>query len=105
MPAEELREIDAKRREARVALVEGREPGITPVRYSRPPSSTIRTSSAHAPSPTAATRGRRPKRIITGYGFWIFLLSDFIMFSGFYAAYAVLSHATAGGPRRENSSI
>ena len=39
-----------------------------------------------------------PKRIITGYGFWIFLLSDFIMFSGFYASYAVLSHATAGGP-------
>ena len=51
-----------------------------------------------APSPTAATRDRRPKRIVTGYGFWIFLLSDFVMFSGFYAAYAVLSHATAGGP-------
>ena len=28
------------------------------------------------------------KRIITGYGFWIFLLSDIIMFSAFFAAYA-----------------
>ena len=41
---------------------------------------------------------------MTGYGFWIFLLSDFIMFSGFYAAYAVLSHATAGGPTGAPSS-
>ena len=39
------------------------------------------------------------KRIIVGYGFWIFLLSDIIMFSAFFAAYAVLSSATAGGPR------
>jgi len=42
--------------------------------------------------------GPATKRIITGYGFWIFLLSDFILFAGFYAAYAVLAHATAGGP-------
>jgi cytochrome o ubiquinol oxidase subunit 3 len=38
------------------------------------------------------------KRIITGYGFWIFLLSDIIMFSAFFAAYAVLVGETAGGP-------
>jgi len=38
------------------------------------------------------------KRIIVGYGFWIFLLSDIIMFSAFFAAYAVLVGATAGGP-------
>ena len=38
------------------------------------------------------------KRIITGYGFWIFLLSDIIMFSAFFAAYAVLVGDTAGGP-------
>jgi cytochrome o ubiquinol oxidase subunit I len=42
--------------------------------------------------------GPASKRIVTAYGFWIFLLSDFVLFSGFYAAYAVLSHATAGGP-------
>ncbi len=43
-------------------------------------------------------RGSANKRIIAGYGFWIFLLSDIIMFSAFFATYAVLSQATAGGP-------
>ena len=38
------------------------------------------------------------KRIIVGYGFWIFLLSDIIMFSAFFATYAVLVGATADGP-------
>ena len=38
------------------------------------------------------------RRIIVGYGFWIFLLSDIIMFSAFFATYAVLVGATAGGP-------
>jgi cytochrome o ubiquinol oxidase subunit III len=38
------------------------------------------------------------KRIIAGYGFWIFLLSDIIMFSAFFATYAVLVDRTAGGP-------
>jgi cytochrome o ubiquinol oxidase subunit III len=38
------------------------------------------------------------KRIITAYGFWIFLLSDILMFSAFFAAYAVLVGETAGGP-------
>jgi cytochrome o ubiquinol oxidase subunit 3 len=38
------------------------------------------------------------KRIITGYGFWVFLLSDIIMFSAFFSTYAVLVDATAGGP-------
>lgn len=42
--------------------------------------------------------GTPSKRIIVGYGFWIFLLSDIIMFSAFFASYAVLSGATAGGP-------
>jgi len=42
--------------------------------------------------------GPAPKRIVVGYGFWIFLLSDIIMFSAFFATYAVLAGATAGGP-------
>lgn len=42
--------------------------------------------------------GPAPTRIIVGYGFWIFLLSDIVMFSALFAAYAVLSGATAGGP-------
>ena len=43
-------------------------------------------------------RGPAPKRIVVSYGFWIFLLSDFIMFAGFFAAYAVLVGETADGP-------
>ncbi len=43
--------------------------------------------------------GPAPKRIVTGYGFWIFLLSDIVMFSCFFASYAVLMHQTAGGPK------
>jgi len=42
--------------------------------------------------------GPASKRIVTGYGFWIFLLSDIVMFSCFFAAYAVLVGQTAGGP-------
>src|ERR1700716_2006011 len=42
--------------------------------------------------------GPAPKRIVTGYGFWIFILSDMIMFSAFFATYAVLLGQTAGGP-------
>jgi cytochrome o ubiquinol oxidase subunit III len=45
-----------------------------------------------------AAGGLASKRIIVGYGFWIFLLSDIIMFSAFFATYAVLVGETAGGP-------
>jgi len=45
-----------------------------------------------------AAGGLASKRIITAYGFWIFLLSDIIMFSAFFATYAVLVGDTAGGP-------
>ena len=42
--------------------------------------------------------GPAPKRIVTAYGFWIYLLSDIILFSAIFAAYAVLHNQTAGGP-------
>jgi cytochrome o ubiquinol oxidase subunit 3 len=38
------------------------------------------------------------KRIVVAYGFWIFLISDIILFSAFFATYAVLTDSTAGGP-------
>ena len=37
-----------------------------------------------------------PKRIVVAYGFWIFLLSDIVMFSALFAAYAVLVRADRG---------
>jgi cytochrome o ubiquinol oxidase subunit 3 len=40
--------------------------------------------------------GPASKRIVTGYAFWIFILSDMVMFSAFFAAYAVLLGQTAG---------
>jgi cytochrome o ubiquinol oxidase subunit III len=43
-------------------------------------------------------RGPASKRIVVGFGFWIFLLSDIVMFSALFATYAVLVNATAGGP-------
>jgi cytochrome o ubiquinol oxidase subunit III len=53
--------------------------------------------------PTELARGRggggpASKRIVVAYGFWIFILSDMVMFSALFAAYAVLQGNTAGGP-------
>jgi cytochrome o ubiquinol oxidase subunit 3 len=48
--------------------------------------------------PSGSEVGPAEKRIVVGYGFWIFLLSDIVMFSALFAAYAVLVHSTAGGP-------
>jgi cytochrome o ubiquinol oxidase subunit 3 len=43
-------------------------------------------------------RGPSPRKVIVGYGFWLFLLSDIIVFSALFAAYAVLAGRTAQGP-------
>ena len=45
-----------------------------------------------------AERGPSPRKVIVGYGFWLFLLSDIIVFSALFAAYAVLAGRTAQGP-------
>jgi cytochrome o ubiquinol oxidase subunit III len=45
-----------------------------------------------------ALRGPAPVRVVAGFGFWLFLLSDIIIFAALFAAYAVLSRSTAGGP-------
>jgi cytochrome o ubiquinol oxidase subunit 3 len=42
--------------------------------------------------------GPAGKRTVVAYGFWIFILSDMVMFSALFATYAVLSGNTAGGP-------
>jgi len=51
----------------------------------------------HEARPSASEAGPAAKRIVVGYGFWIFLLSDIVMFAAIFAAYAVLAHASAGG--------
>src|SRR5690349_17015746 len=72
--------------------------GTRPVRF-REASVTIATIDA-VPADLARGRGGgpAPKRVVVAYGFWIFILSDFVLFSGLFAAYAVLSGNTAGGP-------
>jgi cytochrome o ubiquinol oxidase subunit III len=52
----------------------------------------------HEALPSASEAGPASKRIVVAYGFWVFLLSDIVMFSALFAAYAALVHATAGGP-------
>jgi cytochrome o ubiquinol oxidase subunit 3 len=50
-------------------------------------------------APAQATEaGPAPKRIVAGFGFWVFLLSDIVMFAALFAAYAVLVNSTAEGP-------
>src|ERR1700747_2320065 len=53
--------------------------------------------------PSELARGRggggpASKRVVVAYGFWIFILSDMIMFSALLPAHAVLRGNTAGGP-------
>jgi cytochrome o ubiquinol oxidase subunit 3 len=57
-----------------------------------------RTGRQRQPGTEHAERGLASKRVIVGYGFWIFLLSDILMFAAFFATYAVLSGSTDGGP-------
>ncbi len=53
---------------------------------------------AHAAGLSEAEAHASSQRIVVGYGFWIFLISDIILFSALFASYAVLTDATAGGP-------
>ena len=96
LPAAEVARIDSERRAVRIRLLEGREPqnALKPAR-TNPPDPHVLGARA---LPDGGYKGPASKRIVTGYGFWVFLLSDFILFAGFYAAYAVLAHATAAGP-------
>jgi len=57
-------------------------------------------SDALSPELTRGRGGGGPatKRTYVAYGFWIFILSDMIMFAALFAAYAVLEGSTAGGP-------
>jgi cytochrome o ubiquinol oxidase subunit 3 len=43
-------------------------------------------------------RGPASKSIVVPYGFWLFVLSDMVLFSALFATYASLAHATDGGP-------
>src|ERR1700748_3542210 len=52
----------------------------------------------HGAHLSVSEAGPATKRIVVAYGFWVFLLSDIVMFFPFFAAFACPAHATAGGP-------
>jgi cytochrome o ubiquinol oxidase subunit III len=70
---------------------------MTAVPFS-PDSADLNQAGGHGHARVRTEGGSAPKRIVVTYGFWIFLLSDIIMFSAFFATYAVLVGETAGGP-------
>jgi cytochrome o ubiquinol oxidase subunit 3 len=43
-------------------------------------------------------RGPAPTNVVVGFGFWLFLLSDIVIFASLFAAYSVLADKTVGGP-------
>jgi len=50
--------------------------------------------------------GPASKSVIVSYGFWIFLLSDIVMFSAFFASFQVLAgDATDAAPRFDLSNV
>ena len=53
---------------------------------------------ADVPVAVHAERSVASKRIVTAFGFWVFLLSDVVMFAALFATYVVLENMTAGGP-------
>lgn len=57
--------------------------------------STATGNEAHLP---LSERGPASKDVVVRFGFWLFLLSDIIIFAALFAAYSVLSQSTAGSP-------
>ena len=55
--------------------------------------------------PSASEAGPATKRIVVAYGFWIFLLSDIVMFAALFAAYAVLRTRPREGRVARSCSI
>jgi cytochrome o ubiquinol oxidase subunit III len=58
----------------------------------------VETSPVMRSEPKIGEAGPVSRHIVVTYGFWLFLLSDILMFAALFAGYAVLSGATAGGP-------
>lgn len=99
IPADEVARLDRERRAARSqaiaerAALKDNSSSFTPTDPHR-----LGHNAESADTVSARHDGPAEKSIVTSYGFWIFLLSDIIMFSALFATYAVLSDATDGGP-------
>ncbi|WP_083468163.1 cytochrome o ubiquinol oxidase subunit III [Methylobacterium tarhaniae] len=80
------------------AAIPGSLPGVVPIRRDPNHLGHHAAGEGESHAPGRGTGGPAPKRIVVAYGFWIFLLSDIVMFAAFFAAFAVLRGGTAGGP-------
>jgi cytochrome o ubiquinol oxidase subunit 3 len=57
-------------------------------------------------APGRGEGGPAPKNIVVSFGFWIFLLSDIVMFSAFFAAFQVAAgNAAQAAPRFDLSNL
>ena len=54
--------------------------------------------SGHVAATGRGAGGPASKAVVVAYGFWLFLLSDIVLFSCLFAAHAVLQTAIADGP-------
>ncbi len=99
IPADEVARIDRANRRARERRARAaRRLEMRGRRRRQRQGDRYQTGQPHSRNARGHGAGMPPSASSSGYGFWIFLLSDIIMFSAFFATYAVLSDATAGGP-------
>ena len=56
------------------------------------------TDALTMPHGAAGTGEPHDAAAIQAFGFWIYLMSDLILFSGLFATYVVMAHNYAGGP-------
>jgi len=99
--APNVAQLDRERRRARAlalaVLSASRVPDAMPLPQVPDPHQLGHDSATRDIAPSSEA-GPVDKHVVTAFGFWVFLLSDIVMFSALFATYAVLSKATAGGP-------
>ncbi len=103
IPAAEVARLDRERRQARdhalllldAARAADARSAVLP--HEADPHRLGHRNVADAPL-SASEAGPADKRVVAAFGFWIFLLSDIVLFSALFATYAVLGRETAGGP-------
>lgn len=103
VPGTAVARLDRERREARDrALLALKAERISDARAAVLPAETDPHRLGHRDAKgtpmTAGEAGPASKRVVSSFGFWVFLLSDIILFSALFATYAVLGKQTAGGP-------
>ena len=94
IPVEEVRANARERRRIRMEHLHRAEP----VDMSTQEAAAIGLTHGGSEDTGLGNRGPQSKSIVVPYGFWLFVLSDMVLFSALFATYASLVHATDGGP-------